>query len=64
MTKEGGKGCLVPIRLSDLYFPKTILHIKLTKDYYSTKPIDLVLFVGDRIPNPFLDFVKGLLVDD
>ena len=39
MTKGCGKGYFVPIRLSDLYLPKTILHIKLTENHNSIKPI-------------------------
>ena len=32
MTEGCGKGCLIPIRLSDLYLPESTLHIKLAKD--------------------------------
>ena len=39
MSKGCGKGCLVPIRLSNLYLPKTTLHVKLAENYCSTKPI-------------------------
>ena len=39
MSKGCGKGCLVLIRLSDLYLPKTTLHVKLAEYYCSTKPI-------------------------
>ena len=53
MFKGCGKGCLVPIKLSNLYLPKTTLHVKLVKNYCSAKPIDLVFFVGDWVPYPF-----------
>ena len=37
MTKGCGKGCLVSIRLSDLYLPKSTLHIKLTENHCFAK---------------------------
>ena len=37
ISKGCGKGCLIPIRLSDLYLPKTTLHIKLAKNHCPTK---------------------------
>ena len=40
MTKGCGEGCLVPIRLSDLYLPKTTLHVKFTEDHYFAKPVN------------------------
>ena len=39
-SKRCGEGRFVPIRLSDLYLPKTALHVKLAENYCPTKPID------------------------
>ena len=39
MAKGCGKGCFVPIRLSDLYLPKTTFHVKLTENHSFIKPI-------------------------
>ena len=39
MLKGCGKGCLIPIRFSDLYLPKPTFHIKLAENHCSAKPI-------------------------
>ena len=53
MSKGCGKGGLIPIRFSDLYLPKTTLHIKLAENHCSTKPIYKVFLVWNRVPYPF-----------
>ena len=39
MTKGCGKGYFVPIRFSNLYLPKPTLHVKLTENRNSNKPV-------------------------
>ena len=53
LSKRSGKSSFVPILLPNLDLPKPRIHVKLGKHHSFTQPMDQVIHIGNRIPNPF-----------
>ena len=52
MSKRNGKSSFVPIILTNLNFSEPKFHVKLGKHHSFTQPMDQVILIGNRIPNP------------
>ena len=53
LSKKSGKSSFVSILLTNLDLPKPRIHVKLGKHHSFTQPMDQVIHIGNRIPNPF-----------
>ena len=61
--KMSGKSSFVPIILTNLDLPEPRFHIKLGKHHSFTHPMDQVILIGNRIPNPLQNLIQGFVVD-
>ena len=52
MSKKSGKSGFVPIIFTNLDLPESRLHVKLGKYHNFTQPMDQVILIGNRVPNP------------
>ena len=52
MSKRSGKSSFVPIILTNLDLPEPRFHVKFGKYHNFTQPMDQVILIGNRIPNP------------
>ena len=53
LSNRSGKSSFVSILLTNLDLPKPRIHVKLGKHHSFTQPMDQVIHIGNRIPNPF-----------
>ena len=63
MSKRSGKSCFVSIMLTNLNLPEPRFHVKLGKHYSFTQPMNKVIFIGNRIPNPLQNLIQGFVVN-
>ena len=54
-----GKSSFVPIIFTNLNLPD----VKLGKHHSFTQPMDQVILVGNRIPNPLQNLIQGFVVN-
>ena len=52
MSKRSGKSSFVPIILTNLDLPEPRFHVKFGKHHSFIQPMDQVILIGNRIPNP------------
>ena len=57
MSKMSGKSCFVSIMLTNLNFLEPRFHVKPGKHCSFTQPMNKVIFIRNRIPNPFQDLI-------
>ena len=63
MSKRSGKRSFVPIIFTNLDLPEPRFHVKLGKHHSFTQPMDQVILIGNRIPNPLQNLIQGFVVN-
>ena len=58
-----GKSSFVPIIFTNMNLPEPRFHVKLGKHHNFTQPMDQVILVGNRIPNPLQNLIQGFVIN-
>ena len=63
MSKRSGKSSFVPIIFTNLDLPEPRFPVKLGKYHSFTQPMDQVILIGNKIPNPLQNLIQGFVVN-